>query len=204
MLANPKIVVLMPLLSCSQKQQIDLLSIRNQDKVRSMMFTSREISLKEHLFWLSQLAADLRTTVLVILDAAGSVLGAISLVQSGSSKSECNWGMYIDTSLHGLGLGATVEYHLVKHVFSDTDIEKLTCEVISGNSLVLELHNKFGFENNGFRLEKDPSTGDTRRVHQLVLRREAWLRTESSFSKKYQRVFDKYNLSWRLDSAPST
>ena len=45
-----------------------------------------------------------------------------------------------------IGLGASVEYFSLEYIFTNFNINSLFCYVLTSNSEVLKLHNKFGFK----------------------------------------------------------
>ena len=103
-----------------------------------------------------------------------------------------NWAFYLgDTSIQGVGVGAMVEFCLIEHVFSNLDLNKLCCEVLSFNTSVLKLHNKFGFKREGLLVQHRCKNKELYDVHILALFKDTWLSKRDIIYKKLMRVGSK-------------
>ena len=172
-LSEVRSITLKPIILCTVEQQTRVRDIRNQEGIRAAMYTEHEISLNEHLQWISRLKSDERQKVFVVLDAQERPLGVVSVNDIDLLHKKANWAFYLDANARG-GMGAALEFHLIEYVFQTLRLEKLNCEVIEGNEPVLNLHKKFGFVQEGFRRENIVKNERRIGVYFLGLTRTDW------------------------------
>jgi UDP-4-amino-4,6-dideoxy-N-acetyl-beta-L-altrosamine N-acetyltransferase len=122
-----------------------LLAWRNSPEVATYMYTDHAISPEEHARWLAgALAADDRRYW--IIEADGAPVGLANLARIDQAARRCEWAYYLgEPSTRGQGLGARIEYVVLRHVFETLRLNKLWCEVLVGNEAVWKLHQSFGF-----------------------------------------------------------
>ena len=122
-----------------------LLAWRNSPEVAAYMYTDHQISQAEHDRWFeSALAAQDRRYW--IIEFNGEPVGLANLARIDRQASRCEWAYYLgEPSTRGKGLGARVEYIVLRHVFETLGLNKLWCEVLVDNAAVVKLHESFGF-----------------------------------------------------------
>ena len=86
---------------------------------------------------------------------------------------KCDWAFYLDIEERG-GVGSALELFMIDYVFGALGIEKLNCEVLESNQLVVEMHKKFGFCEEGFRRQNIKKNGSRIGVHLLGLVKSDW------------------------------
>jgi UDP-4-amino-4,6-dideoxy-N-acetyl-beta-L-altrosamine N-acetyltransferase len=134
----------------SRTEQLRLLELRNQEKVRNNMYINHIIAEDEHFGWIARLkGADHTSFFAVFLD--GQIIGGVSLNAISRPNKRADWTSYLDENLHGRGLGPALEFKFLDYAFFDNDFEKLNCEVLDFNTAVVSLHKRFGFVEEGFR-----------------------------------------------------
>ena len=81
-----------------------------------------------------------------IIEADGEPVGLANLARIDAAARRCEWAYYLgEPSTRGKGLGARIEYVVLRHVFETLGFNKLWCEVLAGNEAVWRLHQSFGF-----------------------------------------------------------
>ncbi|MGG7576421.1 UDP-4-amino-4,6-dideoxy-N-acetyl-beta-L-altrosamine N-acetyltransferase [Rhizobium sp. Nf11,1] len=127
-----------------------VLSIRNEEEIREMMYNNGVISENEHSAWLNKLAAaDDRKFFAVVYD--GDVIGGVGMDSIDRVNRRANWAFYLSKEQRGKGLGKALEFRALETFFAGDEINKLNCEVMSFNASVIKLHKQFGFSVEGTR-----------------------------------------------------
>jgi UDP-4-amino-4,6-dideoxy-N-acetyl-beta-L-altrosamine N-acetyltransferase len=122
-----------------------LLAWRNSPEVAAYMYADHLISQDEHDRWFAaaMVAPDRRYW---IIEADGQRVGLANLTKIDETARRCDWAYYLgDPATRGKGLGAQVEYIVLRHVFETLGLNKLWCEVLAENKAVIRLHERFGF-----------------------------------------------------------
>lgn len=196
---NPKAITLVPLISLDIKSKMKLREIRNEEGIRKWMYTDHIISVNEHLKWMNRLKQDHEEIVFAVVGDKHSPLGVVSINSIDRLHKKANWTFYLTETARG-GLGATLEYSFISFIFESLGIEKLNCEVIEGNDIVVNLHKKFLFQEEGFRRSNIIKNGVRVGVHFLGLTKNDWLAGKNEIQKRYKEIFEKYSLSIRWTS----
>ncbi|ACG79009.1 flagellin modification protein FlmH [Phenylobacterium zucineum HLK1] len=122
-----------------------LLEWRNSPDVSAFMYTDHRIGQAEHDRWFAAaLTAEDRRYWIIEMD--GRPVGLANLTRIDPIVRRCDWAYYLaDPSTRGRGVGAQVEYIVLRHVFETMNFNKLWCEVLKENEAVWKLHESFGF-----------------------------------------------------------
>lgn len=122
-----------------------MLRWRNSPEVAAYMYSDHQISQAEHDRWFeAALAAADRRYWIIETDA--EPVGLANLARIDRAARRCEWAYYLgEPSTRGQGLGARIEYVVLRHVFETLGFNKLWCEVLVGNEAVWKLHQSFGF-----------------------------------------------------------
>lgn len=121
-------VILREINKCSHDQKKEVREVRNLESVRRSMYTDHMIRLDEHLAWIDRLENDTKQIVFVVL-LNNKVSGVVSINALDRLHKKSDWAFYLDDKARG-GLGAALEYALLKYAFDTLCLEKLNCEVI--------------------------------------------------------------------------
>ena len=123
-----------------------LLGWRNSPDVAAYMYTDHPISQAEHDRWFdAALTLDDRRYWIIEMD--GEPVGLANLARIDPIIRRCDWAYYLgEASTRGRGVGAQVEYIVLRHVFETMGFHKLWCEVLLENEAVWKLHESFGFK----------------------------------------------------------
>lgn len=182
-----------PLLSVNK--QMRLREIRNEPETRRWSYTDHEIPENEHRRWLAGLADSDRHIVFGVLNGDGTVIGATSVSGIDRWNRRADWSFYLTNNVRGSGVGAVLEYRFVDFVFGVLEMEKLTCEVIEGNTEVISLHARFGFQEEGFRRAHIRKDGRRVSVHEFGLLKEEWLSHRERLQRKFGTVLDQFSVT---------
>lgn len=167
-------IELRPLTALTEEQHLEVLAIRNEESVRSAMFTSHEIGREEHLAWVEKLA-DNRSVEMFALFHNGALAGSIGLTEFDRRNMRANWAYYLTERVRGQGVGIAGEYKFLDTVFSSIGLEKLNGEVLAFNVKVLALHQRFGFVEEGVRRKHIRRDGNWIDCVLIGLTSEEWL-----------------------------
>jgi len=179
---------------CTEDQQSAVRDIRNQDSVRSCMYTDHIISIEEHQSWISKLRNDSAQQVFVILAAELKPIGVLSVNAIDNLHKKADWAFYLEKNARG-GLGAALEYFLLNYVFYFLRLEKLNCEVIETNASVVRLHEKFGFLKEGYRRSNLEKNGKRIGVYLLGITKQEWDAIHNEIKMKHQNIINKYHIA---------
>ncbi|ROL74223.1 UDP-4-amino-4,6-dideoxy-N-acetyl-beta-L-altrosamine N-acetyltransferase [Pseudomonas protegens] len=162
-----------PLVDADPATQAHVRTLRNQEEVRKYMYTSHEISEQEHQRWLSSLQGNPAQAVFVVMDE-GQALGIVSLNAINARQKTADWAFYLDAKQQGKGLGSLIEFWMLDYAFTEAGLEKLNCEVLASNPAVINMHLKFGFQQEGLRRQNILKDGQRMDVVLLGITKAEW------------------------------
>ena len=147
---------------------------RNMPEVAEFMYTDHQISDEEHRLWFERVQSDQSCRYWIITFDDNDV-GVANICEIDTENSRCYWGFYIASpSVRGKGVGAFVEYSILKHVLEVLKLNRLCGEVLSFNTSVLRVHEKFGFKQEGVFREHVVKGGVPHDVVGIALLRREW------------------------------
>ena len=112
-------------------------------------------------------------------------MGLANLVGLQDSAGRCEWAYYLgDPSARGRGIGACVEYLVLRHVFETLGLNKLWCEVFFENEAVWRLHESFGFRREAELRAHVLKDGQLRDVMGLGLLRSEWPKAKAKAEER--------------------
>jgi UDP-4-amino-4,6-dideoxy-N-acetyl-beta-L-altrosamine N-acetyltransferase len=190
---SPRRIVLREISCLEPRYQWRIREIRNEPSIRQVMYTDHEIQIDEHQNWLDGLKADKRRIVFAVIDERVGPIGMVSVSNMDWRHHKADWAFYLTETERG-GLGAALELSFLDFVFDRLGLEKLNCEVIEGNSAVVRLHAKFGFEEEGFRRSNIEKGGVRLGVHFLGLQRTVWQARRDMVRAGYKTVLEKFGV----------
>ncbi|WP_367987885.1 UDP-4-amino-4,6-dideoxy-N-acetyl-beta-L-altrosamine N-acetyltransferase [Vibrio sp. NTOU-M3] len=124
-----------------------ILEWRNAPEVRSKMYTSHEISLEEHKAWFKRLKED-KTKAYFLAQLNGKAVGVVGFSEINIVHRIATWAFYTSPNAPR-GTGSLMEYYALEYAFTALKLHKLRCEVLGFNQVVVKLHKKFGFIEEG-------------------------------------------------------
>ncbi len=117
---------------------------RNSSEVSKYMYTDQDITEEEHQKWFYRVRKD-PTKIYWIIEVNGTYVGVINLYNINILNKRCYWAYYLsDLSVRGKGLGRLIELNILTYVFEKLELNKLSCQVMSWNDIVVKIHQKYG------------------------------------------------------------
>lgn len=155
---------------------------RNAPSIRENMYTSHEISAQEHLTWWERTKASDNDRYL-IYEADGVPSGVVSFNGIDRISSHAFWAFYASPDARR-GTGSQMEMLALDYAFLELGLRKLSCEVLSFNSRVVKLHQKFGFSVEGIFRAHFPKEGEYYDIYRLGLLSGEWLEIREEIQGK--------------------
>ncbi len=123
-----------------------VLSWRNHTDVRRYMYTSHQITLKEHSQWFERASRD-PNRHLVIFEGDATPLGFINLHVAAPSG-VADWGFYAAPDAPK-GTGQRLAATLFDYAFRELGLHKLCGQAIAYNTRSIAFHQRLGFQTEG-------------------------------------------------------
>lgn len=170
-------------------KDLDLvLSWRNQDFVRNMMYSSEIISKEEHVAWFEKIQTDTKSEAKVFY-FDGKPYGVVNIHEINYLNGTCEWSFYIGEKNAPPGIGAILGCLAVDYIFNDLCLRKLCAEVMEFNYKSLHFHRKLGFQQEGILEEHVKKQGEFVDVYLLRLFKSEWLKQSNQIKKNTEQKF---------------
>ena len=144
---------------------------RNRPEVRAFMYSSHEISFDEHACWFAEMLKDPSKLWLILnynqQDCAVIYFSGINGTDS------CSWGFYA-APYAPPGISLIIELAGLEYAFENLSIHRLNCEVLSGNTQVINLHRKSGFTQEGLLRQARNTVRGIEDVFLFSMNRNSW------------------------------
>jgi len=152
-----------------------LLGWRNMPEVARYMYSDHTIGQAEHDAWFEGMMADPARQYWII-ESDGRAVGMACLYPvEKAAGPETHWAFYIaEPSERGKGIGAAVEFLVLRHVFEELGLERLHCEVFAFNEAVIRLHRKVGFRDTAHIENHSRKNGEWQAVVALAFDAADW------------------------------
>lgn len=142
----------------NEKEQIDILNIRNSAYVRENMINSHIIEIKTHLNWIKNLEDNQNSKYFAIF-FDNSIVGSVYFTIS--DKEEYFWGIYIDKKYSSM-ISVSSAYIFIEFLVNNINLKEIFSLVRKSNPQAINFNKNFGFksfkEDNEFiylKLSKD-------------------------------------------------
>lgn len=129
-----------------------MLGWRNAPSVRQHMYNQEEIPRQTHLAWWERIR-NREDYQYFIYENEGTPRGIVAFTAINRAQSNSAWAFYADPDAPK-GTGSQMEFAALEHAFNVLGLHKLHCEVLSSNTAVIRLHEKFGFQVEGVLREE--------------------------------------------------
>lgn len=162
---------------------------RNSPNVYNHLVEREPISISRQIRWFEELSD--RTTVrwYVICTHADQAIGVVSLDPIDWRNRHAEWAFYIgETSYRGRGHGVEAEFLLLKHAFSQLNLERLYCKVLADQQDVISLHRRFNFRHEGTLRSHVYCEGEYRDLIIMGIMREEFLAVMNEIDSVIQQV----------------
>ena len=117
---------------------------RNSPDVSKYMYTNDYITENQQIEWFKRVQDD-PTKIFWLIKVNDNYVGVVNLYNIDMRNKRCYWAYYLaDLSVRGKGLGKLIELNILNYVFKNLGFNKLCCEVLSFNDIVIKIHQKYG------------------------------------------------------------
>lgn len=151
------------------------------------MFNSDEISEREHLDFIQQLAHRRDCSYWAVI-INGEILGGVSIQDI--RQQEAKPGIFMRDT--GMGMGAAVAYYALNHYFCSLGLQRLIAHVLKGNHDAMQMNLQFGYV---AAPQYTIQRGD-KIFCGLELTVEAWKTRQSRFERIVNLSFPVENVTW--------
>lgn len=157
---------------------------RNLPEVAKYMYTDHVIAYDEHLHWFERILQE-DASQYWIIQCDGEDIGLANIYDLDKTNNRCYWAFYIASpNVRGKGVGSYVEYTILEYVFTELCLNKLCCEVLGFNEAVVNMHKKFGFQQEGIFRQHRWKNGVAMDVVCLAILREEWTIVQPEIAQK--------------------
>lgn len=169
----------MPLRSLSESDLPLILKWRNDLAIRMSMFSTNEITEEEHLAWFARLQASHTSLCYIYENEQGSPEGVVNFTELNEKNGSAFWGFYTSPTAKP-GTGTKLGRDAMNEAFTVRGLRKLSAEVLENNSKSIKLHQRLGFNQEGFfRAHHLTSSGYVGVLRFGIISSE-WLHTQRS------------------------
>ena len=159
---------------------------RNLPEVGKYMYTDQYITPKQHTIWFQKMMASSRSRYWIIV-CDGEDVGLANIYDLDEINRRCYWAFYIASpNVRGKGVGSFVEYSVMHYVFDELKLNKLCCEVFDFNEAVVNMHKRFGFQQEGLYREHIFKQGKYYNVVALAILRDEWMTRKPKLIERLQ------------------
>ncbi len=125
-----------------------LLSWRNFDHIRAVMYTDHIITDDDHKAWFERFQGG-KESLALVFETAGIPAGVVNLNRIDRGNGICHWGFYIGIMDAPKGCGSVMGFLALEYIFEKLEIRKLIGEVFAFNRASVNFHRKLGFSEEG-------------------------------------------------------
>ena len=120
-----------------------VLSWRNHRNIKKWMYDKKDISLQNHLKFINTLK-DNNSKKYMLVKNDDLYVGVIDFIDIDFIKKECEFGLYANPNLKGLG--SSLMQVIVYYAFNILKINLLKAEVFINNLKAINLYQRYGFK----------------------------------------------------------
>lgn len=154
---------------------------RNSPEVSNYMYTDDFITVDQQKKWFRQIKDD-PTKKYWIIKVDDKYVGVVNLYDIDKRNKRCYWAYYLaESSIRGKGLGRLIELNIIKYIFEDLGLNKLCCEVLSFNEIVVKIHKKYGSKIEGHFREHIFKDGEFHDIFCMGILKEEWSEIKKNF-----------------------
>jgi len=154
---------------------------RNSPEVSNYMYTDDFITVDQQKIWFRQIKDD-PTKKYWIIKVDDKYVGVVNLYDIDKRNKRCYWAYYLaESSIRGKGLGRLIELNIIKYIFEDLGLNKLCCEVLSFNEIVVKIHKKYGSKIEGHFREHIFKDGEFHDIFCMGILKEEWSEIKKNF-----------------------
>lgn len=151
----------------------EVLTWRNSDRIRKVMYSDHIISWEEHKAWFDKLQYRNNRKCL-LFEYEDRPVGLLSFTDIDNTNKTAFWGFYLSESSPIKGLGLSMGILAIDYAFKELDIRKLYGEAICSNQGSIRYHNRLGFKEEGRFIKHVLKNEQLEDVVRFALFREQW------------------------------
>jgi UDP-4-amino-4,6-dideoxy-N-acetyl-beta-L-altrosamine N-acetyltransferase len=150
---------------------------RISPEVSKYMNTDPEITPEQQINWYEKVKND-PTRRYWIIKLDDEFVGVVNLCNIDLTNKRCSWAYYL---ARGKGVGKQIELSVLSYVFDDLRLNKLCCEVLAFNDLVVKIHQKYGSKVEGRLRKHIYKNGEFHDVIVIGILKEEWDEIKEKF-----------------------
>ena len=154
---------------------------RMKPEVTKYLYTDPVISKEDQIRWYEKISGD-PTCKYWIVNADGEDLGLAFLYDVNELHKRASWGYWIaEEGARGKGVGKAIELNIQRYVFEVLNLNKLCCEVLKENELVVTIHQKYGSQIEGLCKQHIFKNGEFKDIVVMGILKEDWRNIKDNF-----------------------
>jgi UDP-4-amino-4,6-dideoxy-N-acetyl-beta-L-altrosamine N-acetyltransferase len=122
---------------------------RNNENVKQWMYQDHIISPEEHMAFMRRTVTDERNVYYLLQHKDGEYLGVLGLNRIDHKNKSSFFGLYSNPNSKRLGIGRILDKIAIELTFNHVKLHSLHLEILENNFPVINLHKKFGFQEEG-------------------------------------------------------
>jgi len=151
-----------------------ILKWRTMPEVADYMYTDFEPKIEIQQKWYDDICRD-NTRRDWLINVDGEDVGLLSIIRIDNLNKRCEWAYYLASpSVRGKGIGKSVEMNVLEYVFENLNLNKLCCEVLKKNEIVIKIHEKYGSVVEGTRRRHIFKKNDFHDIVEMGILEEDW------------------------------
>ena len=154
---------------------------RMKQEVTKYLYTDPKISKTDQKRWYNKIKKD-TTCKYWIVHVDGEDVGLVFLYEIDELHKRASWGYWIaEEGARGKGIGRAIELNILNYVFLKLNLNKLCCEVLKENDLVVRIHKKYGSQVEGIRRQHIFKKGEFKDIVEMGILKEDWEKLKDKF-----------------------
>ena len=105
------------IITCTDKEIIEIKDIRNEKNIRKNMFTKGEILLDQHLEWFEKIKFS-KSNFFYCIKYKNKIVGGLGLKNYNKNLLSGEWAYYVSEKYKSVGLGASIEFKALEYFFN--------------------------------------------------------------------------------------
>lgn len=128
--------------------QLEVRNWRNAEHV-AKYFQIPYIDEETHKNWLNSLNEKSPKNIAFLIKVDDKFVGLVYFLKVDYINLTGEWGVFMKDENYQKGVGVYVEYRMHEIAFNELKLLKLNISVLENNPLVIQMHQKFGYTNEG-------------------------------------------------------
>jgi len=158
-----------------------ILSWRNSERIRSVMFSNHVISSDEHRSWFESLNKK-DASVFLLFEYERKPAGLVYFTDIDRANGTCYWGFYLGSEDLPAGTGSLLGVLGIDYAFEQLRMRKICGKTFAYNTGGVKFHRKLGFHQEGRLVKHFQKNGKFEDVIFFSLFKEDWDRDKNELS----------------------